>query len=54
MILLSGEAGIGKSRLVKVLMEHVATDQRAWLTPSRCSPYYQNSIMYPIVDLLAV
>jgi TOMM system kinase/cyclase fusion protein len=51
-ILLSGEAGIGKSRLVRVLMEHVATDQQAWLTPCRCSPYYQNSVMYPIVDLL--
>src|SRR5215831_4607098 len=41
-VLLSGEAGIGKSRLVQVLTEHVATEPQAWLTPCQCSPYYQN------------
>ena len=38
-VLLSGDAGIGKSRLVQVLKEHVATEPRAWLTPCQCSPY---------------
>src|SRR6516165_10283322 len=38
-VLLSGEAGIGKSRLVQVLKEHVATGPHAWLTPCQCSPY---------------
>ena len=51
-VLLSGEAGIGKSRLVQVLMEHVATEPQAWLTPCQCSPYYQNSALYPLIDLL--
>jgi MoxR-like ATPase len=32
-VLLSGEAGIGKSRLVQVLKEDVASEPRAWLTP---------------------
>ena len=51
-VLLSGEAGIGKSRLVQVLTAHVATEPRAWLTPCQCSPYYQNSALYPMIDLL--
>jgi TOMM system kinase/cyclase fusion protein len=51
-VLLSGEAGIGKSRLVQVLTEHVAAEPQAWLTPCQCSPYYQNSALYPLIDLL--
>src|SRR2546426_1546773 len=51
-VLLSGEAGIGKSRLVQVLKEHVATEPQAWMTPCQCSPYYRNSALYPMIDLL--
>ncbi len=51
-VLLSGEAGIGKSRLVQVLKEQVATEPQAWLTPCQCSPYYQNTALYPLIDLL--
>jgi predicted ATPase len=51
-VLLSGEAGIGKSRLVQVLKEQVASEPQAWLTPCQCSPYYQNSALYPWIDLL--
>jgi TOMM system kinase/cyclase fusion protein len=51
-VLLSGEAGIGKSRLVQVLTEHVATEPQAWLIPCQCSPYHQNSALYPVIDLL--
>jgi TOMM system kinase/cyclase fusion protein len=51
-MLLSGEAGIGKSRLVQVLKEQVAAEPQAWLTPCQCSPYYQNTALYPIIDLL--
>src|SRR5712691_6393217 len=51
-VLLSGEAGIGKSRLVQVLQEHVAAEPQAWLTPCQCSPYYRNTALYPMIDLL--
>ena len=51
-VLLSGEAGIGKSRLVQVLQEQVATEPQAWLTPCQCMPYYQHTALYPVIDLL--
>src|SRR6266581_2747955 len=25
---------------------------QAWLTPCQCSPYYQNTALYPMIDLL--
>jgi class 3 adenylate cyclase len=51
-VLLSGEAGIGKSRLVQALKEQLASEPQAWLTPCQCSPYYQHSTLYPWIDLL--
>jgi predicted ATPase len=51
-VLLSGEAGIGKSRLVQVLQAQVAAEPQAWLTPCQCSPYHQHTALYPMIDLL--
>jgi class 3 adenylate cyclase len=50
-VLLSGEAGIGKSRLVQTLKEH-ASAQGATCIEFRCSPYHQNSAFYPLLDHL--
>jgi TOMM system kinase/cyclase fusion protein len=47
-VLLSGEAGIGKSRLVQVLKEHVEGQSHTRIE-SRCSPFYQNSALYPVI-----
>jgi predicted ATPase len=49
-VLLSGEGGIGKSRLVQVLKDHVAKGHHPRLE-CRSLPYYQNTALYPIIDL---
>lgn len=50
-VLLSGEAGIGKSRLVQALSEQV-TQEGFVKVECRCSPYYQDSAFYPVVEHL--
>jgi class 3 adenylate cyclase/tetratricopeptide (TPR) repeat protein len=50
-VLLSGEGGIGKSRLVQVLKDHVANEPHVrW--ECRSLPYYQNTALYPLTDFL--
>jgi class 3 adenylate cyclase len=50
-VLLSGEAGIGKSRLVQALKEQVI-QEGATRVEFRCSPYHQNTALYPITEHL--
>ena len=50
-VLVSGEAGIGKSRLVQLLKERVASEAQVQVE-CRCSPYYQNSALYPVITHL--
>ena len=47
-VLLSGEPGIGKSRLVRELREHVVRE-RAQRIEIHCSPYHRNSSLYPVI-----
>lgn len=48
MVLLRGEAGIGKSRLVQTVTDAVATDEHTRIT-YQCSPYHKESAFYPFV-----
>ncbi|MBM4257994.1 MAG: hypothetical protein FJ147_19140 [Deltaproteobacteria bacterium] len=50
-VLLSGEPGIGKSRLVYTLREHV-TAEGSFFFEARCSPYHQHSVFYPLIEVL--
>ena len=50
-VLLSGEAGIGKSRLVRELYEAVESDQATRLV-FRCAPSAQQSALYPVIEHL--
>ena len=50
-VLISGEAGIGKSALVTAMRRRVTDEGYARLT-FRCSPYHTTSALYPIVTRL--
>ena len=50
-VLLTGEAGIGKSRLVQGLIAHVADAGHVWLE-GQGSPYHQQTALYPLIELL--
>ena len=66
-LLIEGEAGIGKSRCVQLIKEYVNAKEaetyectsnlgeihrkKADVLECRCSPYYQNSPLYPLLSL---
>jgi len=50
-VLLSGEGGIGKSRLAEVLRQRVVSEGSPGIV-LRCSPYHTNSALYPVIEHL--
>jgi class 3 adenylate cyclase/ABC-type lipoprotein export system ATPase subunit len=50
-VLLAGEAGMGKSRLLEALAERVREEPHRLLR-CQCSPYHRNSVLFPLKTLL--
>lgn len=51
LVLLSGEAGIGKSRIVQALTDTLAAENHYRLS-YQCSPYHSDSALYPLIQQL--
>ena len=49
-VTLTGEPGIGKSRVVQELKQHVASRSNATLMECDCTSYYQNSPFYRLLN----
>jgi len=50
-VLITGEAGIGKSRLVLALREQLSDQPLLWIE-CRCSPYTVHSAFQPVIELI--
>ncbi len=50
-VLVRGEPGIGKSRLIRALRDHVAADAPVTLRYD-CAPHFRNSAFYPVTEQL--
>jgi len=50
-VMVSGDPGIGKSRLVEELKQRLKHEKHD-VQEYRCSPFYQNTALYPVITLL--
>lgn len=51
-VLLRGEAGIGKSALIRAFLDTVKQADEAWLMTCYCSPYEKSSAFHPFIQFL--
>jgi len=49
--LLSGEPGVGKSRIAHALRQQIAGAPHAWVQ-YQCSPFFSNTALYPVIEQL--
>lgn len=47
----TGEAGIGKSRVIEALQQELAAEAHARIN-LQCSPYHSDSALYPVIQYL--
>ena len=52
LVLLTGEAGIGKSRLAEELNVHAASEHSATVLEGRCVPYGEANVWWPIASAI--
>ena len=52
-VLLSGEAGIGKSRITEALVEQLRGEPH-FLLRYQCSPYHVDSALYPVIQQITL
>jgi class 3 adenylate cyclase/tetratricopeptide (TPR) repeat protein len=50
-VMLSGEAGVGKSRIVEAFCQRIKDDDHGTITLS-CSPFHTNTALYPVIGCL--
>lgn len=48
LVIVRGEAGIGKSRLVRSLVDHIGSERHFQLI-NQCSPYKTNNALFPVI-----
>ena len=51
-VVISGEAGIGKSRLARALIDDRRAADAAWVVELQCSPFHMHSPLYPVAEFL--
>jgi class 3 adenylate cyclase/tetratricopeptide (TPR) repeat protein len=49
---IGGEAGIGKSRLARVVIDERRDETSEWVVELQCSPFHTQSPLYPVADHL--
>lgn len=48
-VLIQGEAGVGKSRLLEAMREPLIDEDYTWVS-IRCSPYFAGTPLYPVIE----